>query len=115
MANKMRLTVGGIELVVTTDDDEGYMQSIANEVNHRIKEMTQKNPQIPITTAAVFVALEFCDESKKSKINTGSLQNQAKSYADELACARLETEEARREIERLNKENQTLRGRLSRL
>ncbi len=114
MANKIRLTVGGIDLYVTTDDDEAYMQSIGNEVNQHIKEMTSKNSFLSVTMASVFTALEYCDKAKKTSINTQELHNKIKELSNELACARLESDEARREIERLNKENQTLRAKLSR-
>ena len=43
MANKLRLTVGGVELIINSDDDEQYMQSLAHEINRRISELTNKN------------------------------------------------------------------------
>lgn len=114
LANKIKLTIGGMDLIVTTDDNEAYVQSVGNEVNNRIREITNKSPFLSTTMACVFASLEYCDESRKARMNTADMEERLKSYREEVACARLESDEARREIERLNKENQTLRGKLSR-
>lgn len=114
MPNTVKLTVGGMELIVNTDDDTAYMQSLGSQINHKISELTRNNPYISTTMAAAFAALEFCDESNKTKINKVELEAKIKELTAELATSRLECDEARREIERLNKENQTLRGKLNR-
>lgn len=114
MAQSVKLTVGGMELIVKTDDDAAYMQSLASQINHVISELTRQNQYLSTTMAAAFAALEFCDESNKTKLNKEQLELRIKELSAELANSRMECDEARREIERLNKENQTLRGRLSR-
>lgn len=114
MANTVRLTVGGIELVVNTDDDSAYMQSLSAQLNYEITSLMSKNPYLSTTMAAAYVALEFCDQSNKTKMNKDELEQQIKQLNEELSNSRLECDEARREIERLNKENQMLRGKLNR-
>ncbi len=114
MPNKVRLNVGGMDMVVNTDDDEAYMQSLGNEVNQKIREMTKANPYLSTTMAAAFAALEFCDDANKNRLNKEQLESKIRELNDSLSDSRLECDEARREIERLNKENQTLRGKLSR-
>ena len=114
MANTVKLTVGGIELVVKTDDDTAYMQSLSAQLNYKISGLMSKNPYLSTTMAAVYAALEFCDESNKTKLNTDELDRKISQLNEELSDSRLECDEARREIERLNKENQMLRGKLNR-
>ena len=114
MANKIKLTVGGMDLFISTEDNEAYMQSIAGEVNRRINDMMNSKSFLSVSAASIFTALEFCDEAKKVKMDTAELENKIKELGEEIACARLESDEARREIERLNKENQLLRAKLSR-
>lgn len=114
MANKLRLTVGGVELIINSDDDEQYMQSLAHEINRRISELTNKNSYLSTTMACVIAALEYSDKAKKCNIEIGSLHNQIKKLEEDIANLQLESDEARREIDRINKENQTLRGKLSR-
>ncbi|OJU12974.1 MAG: hypothetical protein BGN88_04830 [Clostridiales bacterium 43-6] len=112
MANKIRLVVGGIEYYINTEDDEAYVQKLGDELNRHLDELMKKNPFLSTTMAAVLAALEYCDESKKAKIDAENLRAQMKSYIEDAGTARLEADEARREIERLNKENQALRARL---
>lgn len=114
LANKIKLTVGGMDLYINTDDNEAYMQAIGNEVNKRILDITRNSSFISTTMACVVAALEYCDEAKKTKIDTKEMEDKINSLGEEVATARLESDEARREIERLNKENQLLRAKLSR-
>ncbi|MBQ2677138.1 MAG: cell division protein ZapA [Clostridia bacterium] len=114
MANKIRLNIGGMDIYVSTDDEEIYMQGLGNELNQHMQDMMHKNSFLSTTMAAVITALEYCDNAKKSKAQVETLNAQIARLTEEVAGARMESDEARREIERLNKENQTLRGRLSR-
>lgn len=112
MANKIKLRVGGMEYIIHTDDDEAYMQNLGNEVNRRLDQLAQANPFLSTTMVAVLAALEYCDNAKKSQIDADSLRAQLRGLTEDAAGARLEADEARREIERLNRENQNLRSRL---
>lgn len=115
MANTVKITVGGMEMVINTEDDAAYVQSLGNQINYKISELTRNNPYLSTTMAAAFAALEFCDEANKTTMNKEQLEQQIKELSAELSTTRIECDEARREIERINKENQTLRGKLSRI
>ncbi|MDD4700293.1 MAG: cell division protein ZapA, partial [Oscillospiraceae bacterium] len=62
------------------------------------------------TMVAVLAALEFCDDSLKATAECNSLKMELKRAVEDAACARLEADEARREIERLGRENRLLRA-----
>ena len=113
MQNKIKLVVGGIEYYITSDDEESYMRNIGSELNRRLDKISKKNPYLSTTMVAVFAALDFCDEAKKSQMELDDLRMQIKGYVEDSACARLEADEARREIERLGRENQNLRTKLA--
>ena len=34
MANKIRLTVGGLDYIISSDDEETYVPKIGDELNH---------------------------------------------------------------------------------
>jgi len=102
--NKIKLQVGGIEYVLNSNDDESYVRYIGEEVHHRLEVLKEQNAYLSTTMIAVLSALEYCDEAKKANMDAEKLRQQLKSYVEDAACARLEAEEARREIERLNKE-----------
>lgn len=113
MANKVKLCVGGINYYISSDEDEAYVKSIGDELNARLDQIAKYNPFLSTTMVAVFAALEYCDETKKANIELEKLRQQNKEYTEECACARLEADEAKREIERLGRENYNLRQKLN--
>ena len=111
--SKIKLYVGGVEYYINTDDEESYVQNLGYELNNRLAKLREKNPILSTTMAAVLAALEYSDEAKKSHVDAENLRMQMKGYIEDCASARLEADEARREIERLNRENQNLRNKLN--
>lgn len=111
MANKIKLVVGGLEYCIMAEEDEAYVRSVGDELNRRLDLLSRRNPYLSTTMVAVLAALDLCDENKKALAQLEDLRMQMKEYMEEAACARLEADEARREIDRLNRENQSLRGR----
>ena len=113
MSKKIRLTVAGIEYYVNTDESEAYMREIADKVGVRMNSLSKDNPFLSTTMAAVMCALQFCDENKKLETELAETKRALKRATEESACSSLESDEARREIERLNRENMRLRDKLS--
>ncbi len=109
MANKFRITVGGIDYIIASEDDETYVRRIGDELNAKLDSMAKQNPYLSTTMVAVMVALDYCDNAKKVNQQCDEIKANFKGLAEELACARLEIDGARREIERLNRENRQLR------
>ncbi|MDD4699221.1 MAG: cell division protein ZapA, partial [Oscillospiraceae bacterium] len=66
MSNKIRLTVGGIEYTITSDDEESYVRKVGDQLNKRLDELSRHNPFLSTTMVAVLAALEFCDDSLKA-------------------------------------------------
>ena len=115
MANKIKLVVGGLEYCIMAEEDEAYVRSVGDELNRRLDLLSRRNPYLSTTMVAVLAALDLCDENKKALAEADGLRMQMKEYMEEAACARLEADEARREIDRLNRENQSLRGRMGKV
>jgi len=111
--NRVRITIGGAEYVITSDDDEAYMISVGEDVDHAMDDLTRGNPRVSTTMAAVLTALDYCDKYKKESGSTGNLRGQMKDYLEDSSRTRMELDEARREISRLQSEVQSLRMRLS--
>ena len=111
--NRIRLNICGAEFALTSDDSESYIHAIAEEVEAGITEMVEKNPHISITTAGIISALNYCDAQHKAEDAADNLRSQIKDYLEDSSRARLEADEARREIEKMKKEIQTLRVRLA--
>lgn len=111
--NKIRLEICGVECVISSDDSEEYIRSIGADVARSINALCKQNERISVTAAAIFAALNYCDDSHKAKGAADNLRAQIKSYVEDASRARMEADEARREIDRLSRELHTLRARLA--
>ena len=109
MNNKIKLTIGGINYYVTSDEPQEAMEQLGKEVNDKIAEISSSNMNLSTTMSAVLAALDFADERNQAKAENESLKEAIEKTNSESAAARLEVEEARREIERLSRENRQLR------
>lgn len=109
MANKIRITVGGIDYIIASEEEETYVRKIGEELNAKLDSLARNNPYLSTTMVAVMAALEYCDTAKKAVTKCEEAKTELKGANEELACARLEIDGARREIERLNQENRSLR------
>ena len=112
--NKVILRIGGAEYSVAADEDTGYILGIGEEVDSYVSQLMKNNSQISTTVAAVFAALEFCDRAHKADASADNLRAQIKGYVEEAGRARLDVDEARREINRLNQQLQVMKVKLSR-
>ena len=109
MANKIKITLGGMDYIISSNDEENYVRKIGEELNFKLDSLSKANPYLSTAMVAVLAALDYCDEAKKSALECEAAKADLKGTAEELACARLEIDGARREIERLNHENRQLR------
>ena len=109
MANKIRITVGGIDYIISSEDEETYVRKIGDELNHKLDSLAHSNPYLSTAMVAILAALEYCDNAIKAAAAAEEAKAELKSISEDLACARLEIDGARREIERLNRENRQLR------
>ena len=102
-----------MECVIGSDDSEEYIRAIGAEVARSMNAMCRQNERISIATAAVFAALNYCDDAQKAKAAADNLRAQIKNYVEDASHARMEADEARREADRLSREVQRLRARLA--
>ena len=111
--NRIKLNICGSECVISSDDSESYIRSIGDEVEMAMEDILTKNERISITMAAIITALSYCDESHKATGGADNLRSQIKDYLEDSTRARTESEESKRELDRLRREIQTLRSRLA--
>ena len=111
--NRIKLTICGCECALCSDDSENYIRSIGDEVQKSVDGIMSQNERISVTMAAVISALDFCDAAHKASASAENLRAQIKNYLEDSSHARMDAEESRRELERVKRENQTLRARLA--
>ena len=103
--NKIRLEICGVECVISSDDSEEYIRTIGAEVSRSINAMRKQNERLSVTAAAVFAALNYCDDCRKAQAAADNLRSQIKNYVEDASRARMEADEARR----AKKENREVR------
>ena len=111
--NKVRLEICGCSYVISTTDTEQYTLSLAEKLDHSMNEIMAQNPAASVTAAAVLSALEYLDELEKSSASADNMRSQIQNYLDDAASAKVEAEEAKREIARLRRELDQLTGKAS--
>lgn len=109
-ANKIKLTVCGSSYIVSTTDREEYVQGLAERLDHDMNELMIQNPSASVAASAIITALGYLDELKKNAEGADNMRSQIKDSLEDAAKAKLAAEEARREVDRLQREVQRLRG-----
>lgn len=109
MVNKVRIHIAGSPYVISTTDSEEYIVNLAQKLDADIKNAMEGNPNLSVTRAAVFCALDYLDEYTKSTGSADNMRSQIKDYLADAAKAKLAAEEARREVDRLRREVQYLK------
>ncbi|MBR4868261.1 MAG: cell division protein ZapA [Clostridia bacterium] len=110
MANKIRLTVGGIEYMVVSEENEAFVRRLGDELNVKLDEIKGKNHYLSTTMVAVLAALDYSEQLAKSRLECEQLRQQLKYAVEDAACARLNVQEGQKEIGRLSEELQLIRN-----
>ena len=113
MVNKVRVNIAGAQYAFATTDSEKYITSLADKLDRDITKLMESNPSLPVTKAAVFCAMDYLDEYQKSTGSAENMRSQIQNYLDDAASAKVEAEEAKREIARLRRELDQLKGKAS--
>ncbi len=111
--NKVSIHIFGSAYTIVTEDDPAYVEDLAEMIDSEMRAASQSAPTLSTTQCAVLVALDQADACKKATASADNLRAQIKDYLEDSARARMEVDVARREIERLSKENSNLRSRLA--
>jgi len=111
--NRVTIKICGSSYTIVSEDDPDYVEELGEFIDKEMKAVSQGAPTLSTTQCAVLVALDQADACRKATASADNLRAQIKDYLEDSARARMEVDVARREIERLNKENSNLRSRLA--
>lgn len=101
MQNKVRVTICGKEYALQTDESPSYVIGLAKRLDKQITELVNSGDNISIQAAAIIAALSALDEANKSNESIDNIRTQIKDYVDDAGRARMERDEALKEIELL--------------
>lgn len=104
MANKIKLTINGLEYCVVSEDSSEYIRALGEELSDRLSEITSANGFMSASQAATYIALDLLDDCKKTREKLSAAEQSVREAKEEATRANLATREAEREIERLNEE-----------
>ena len=115
MVNKVRVTIAGAPYAIATTDTESYITSLAKKLDEDITKLLDDNGNLSLSKAAVFCAMDYLDEYRKSAGSADNMRSQIQDYIADAAKAKLAEDKVRAENEVLQRENAALREQLAKL
>ena len=115
MVNKVRVNIAGTPYAIATTDPEKYILSLAKKLDEDITRLLDDNANLSVTKAAVFCAMDYLDEYRKSTGSAENMRSQIQDYIADAAKAKLAEDKVRAENEVLQRENAALREQLAKL
>ena len=107
--NRVKLIIADCEISVVSEDSEEYIRETGACVDEYIRNLMNRAPSMSTTLAAIFAALDFCDEATKEKLAADNLRSQIKEYFDEAANLRDELTQAHQNEEDAKRELKALK------
>lgn len=107
--NKVRLSIGGLDYYITTEDEVAYMKNLGEEIDENMREMRRDHSRLSQVQSAVLCALDYADRYHRADKNADYLKAQIQIYMEDAAKAKTEAEMARREVEKMTKDLRTIR------
>ena len=115
MVNKVRVTIAGAPYAIATTDTENYITTLAKKLDDDITKLLDNNGNLSVTKAAVFCAMDYLDEYRKSAGSAENMRSQIQDYIADAARAKLAEDKVKAENETLKRENAALREQLAKL
>lgn len=98
---RIRLVINGVVCGLKTEESDEYMQSVSDDVGSMMKQILDASPFITREAAALTVALNYCDESKKGDARLLEMRQRVSEMEKRML-------EAERKSVALKKENSQL-------
>ena len=115
MVNKVRVTIAGAPYAIATTDPENYITTLAKKLDDDITKLMDNNANLSVTKAAVFCAMDYLDEYRKSTGSAENMRGQIQDYIADAARAKLAEDKAKAENEVLRREAAALREQLEKM
>ncbi len=101
--NKIKIEICGAPYVISTTEDETYVKTLGVEIDKQVKQHMLDGSKVSLNGALVLAALNSVDAYRKSEQASDHMRAQLADYLEDATRARVELDDARREITRLNK------------
>ena len=94
MVNKVRVNIAGTPYAIATTDSEKYILGLAKKLDEDITKLLDTNDNLSVTKAAVFCAMDYLDEYRKSTGSAENMRSQIQDYIADAAGAKLAEDKA---------------------
>ena len=109
------MTIAGAPYAIATTDPEKYILSLAKKLDEDITKLLDTNENLSVTKAAVFCAMDYLDEYRKSTGSAENMRSQIQDYIADATRAKLAEDKVKAENEALRRENDALREQLEKM
>ena len=100
--NRVVITINGVRYPIRSMEEPSYVHKLAEEMDASLHTLTHQG-NLSLSEALVLLSLEYLDSYRKAERNLDNMRSQLTEYLEDAAKARLERDEARREVERLER------------
>lgn len=99
MLNDVKVIICGKEYKLKTSESPNYVFALARALESRINDLMNAGSGSSPYSASIMVALSALDDLNKANLRLDNILNQTKDYVDEAGRARIERDEALKEVE----------------
>lgn len=103
--NKVRVNIAGVTYSLLTDETAEYTQTLAAEIDEKMREMQGANPFMSTNQAAVLLAIDYADQAKKAEETAAGYREQIKDYLKDASEAQTQRDFYKRELDRVRTES----------
>ena len=104
MANRVTMTICGMEYTLVAEEDAAYMEKIGSMVDAEMQKLMD-SAHMRRDAAAVLAAVNLADQLTKAQEGAENLRRQVKTYLDEASRAKNEAAELRRKLQHTQNQN----------
>lgn len=106
---RVKIEVCGARYNIASAEPEAYVKELGAQLNAQISDMLSQNDALSVNDALVLCLLNYMDGYRKAEENTDHMRSQLTEYLEDAARYRIEADEAKREVERLQQELERLK------
>jgi cell division protein ZapA (FtsZ GTPase activity inhibitor) len=110
--NRVTLKICGYDFCISSEDSQEYIKGIGQKVEDHINRLMNYSDTMSTSMAAMFTALEYCDDAVKAREAADNLRSQIKDYLEDAVRAKSEAAELRRREQSLTRELRELHAKL---
>ena len=107
--NRVKVEICSTEYTIQTPEDRDFVRELAATIDQNLKELMEQDPNLSMNTALVLCSLSYLANAQKAQQASDHMRAQVNDYLKDAARARMETEEYKRELERVRRELDNLR------